>query len=454
MFEGERRRFMIEGTWVIAGQLLSAAGTLVGLRMMTGLLSPHVFGEVVLVSGIVLMAEGLTVAPLMQAVVRYYPEAAAANSVGVLRDATTNQLSRLTVLTGAICLIGFLLYSWFAPISAWLGPLALALLIVEVQRQYEITLLNSARCQRIAAIWMATEVWGRPIVAGALIATTGPTAVATLAGYLAASFAGLLLFKPWRITGSARQDCGHEVIVRANPRDSESPPVRRQIVPEEQQLVRSLRRYSMPLMPLGIIDWITSQADRFLIGALIGVEQAGLYAAVYGLASRPFLMAGGALELWMRPVYYEAILSGSSSREKHILHVWLGAILCAALIGTMAFTIWHEEIAALLLAAPYRTVSWLMPWIAAGYGLLLIAHLYGRVCYAHHDTKAVFVMETMGSVVSLIAAVYGLMVFGVAGAAYAVPVYFGTQLIAAKILARRAEDKRGATLWVGEHASV
>jgi len=454
MIDGERRRFIIEGTWVIFGQLLSALGTLVGLRMLTGLLSPHVFGEVVLVSGIVLMADGLAAAPLMQAVVKYYPEAAAANSVGVLRAATRKQLSRVTVLTGAICLIGFFLYSWFAPISPWLGPLAVALLIVEVQCQHEITLLNSARCQRITAIWMATEVWGRPIMAGALIVATGPTAVATLAGYLAASFAGLLLFKPWRITGKARQDSGYTVGTQSEPKGNELILVQGQVEPKEQQLGRSLMRYSMPLVPLGVIDWITSQADRFLIGALIGVEQAGIYAAVYGLASRPFLMAGSALELWMRPVYYDAILSGSSKREKKILQLWFRAIVCAALIGTIALTIWHEEIAAVLLAAPYRTFSWLMPWIAAGYGLLLIAHLYGRICYAHHDTKAVFVIETIGSVVSLIAAAYGLMQFGVAGAAYAVPVYFGTQLIAAKILARRAEGRRGGMRWVEEHASV
>jgi len=123
-------------------------------------------------------------------------------------------------------------------------------------------------------------------------------------------------------------------------------------------------------------------------------------------------------------------------------------------VGTIIFGIWQEGIAALLLAEPYRVASWLMPWIAAGYGLLLIANLYGRVCYANHDTKAVFVAETTGSVASLIAAAYGVVQFGIAGAAYAVPVYFGAQLIVARVLAHRAEGRGGASVWVGERASA
>jgi len=454
MTQAERRRLMVEGGWVVAGQILSALGVLLGLRVLTSLLSPHVFGEVVLVSGIVLMAEGLAAGPLMQAVLRYYPEAAATNRVEVLRAATMKYLNRSTLLTGVFCLIGFLLYSQFTPLSPWIGPLTVALLVVDVLRQHEITLLNSARCQRIAALWVAADVWARPILAWAMITVTGPTVMATLTGYVGASLTLLLLLAPWRIRSKVPSYKERTGGTCSASHGREWSSIQKQIELNEQQLGKCLTRYAVPLIPLGVINWITDQADRFLIGALIGAEQAGIYAALYGLVSRPFLMAGGALELWMRPVYHEALLSRSGVREKRILQVWLRAILSIGIVGTIIFGIWQEGIAALLLAEPYRVASWLMPWIAAGYGLLLIANLYGRVCYANHDTKAVFVAETTGSVASLIAAAYGVVQFGIAGAAYAVPVYFGAQLIVARVLAHRAEGRGGASVWVGERASA
>jgi O-antigen/teichoic acid export membrane protein len=449
MIDRATKRWLGEGFWVIAGQALSAIGTLAGLRLLTDLLSPRVFGEVVLVMGIVFLANGVAAGPLMQGLLRQYPEAVAANSVEILRAVVNKYLAVLVALTVAVCLAGFLLYGWFVPVSPWIGPLGGGLLTVEILRQRELTFLNAARRQRLTALWMTADVWARPALAWGVIAVTGATAVATLAGYLIASVALLFAFMPWRVKGGDGQDRIQGQSAKAAVAGKGSAFGDVQAEAARRQLSRTFLRYTLPLMPLGVVGWISGQADRYLIGGMIGVEQAGIYAALYGIVARPFLMVGATLESWMRPAYYEAVVAKSLTREKKLFQFWVVSMVGAALAGVTGFALWHEEIATVFLAAPYRSGSWLMPWVAVGYGLLVVAQVYGRVCYAHNDTKAVLLAESIGGAVSLIATVYGLMQFGLAGAAYAVPVYFGAQLIAAIVFAWRATGRGTLVLWAG-----
>src|SRR5262249_9537825 len=138
------------------------------------------------------------------AVVKYYPEAAVTGRIKMLRDATNIHLRKFTIASGALCFCTFLIYSWLASASPWISSLAALLLVVEVRRQHETTLLNAARSQRVAAVWGAVEAWSRPVSAWALIALFGPTAVATLSGFVFASAINIGLFKPWSVNAKDR----------------------------------------------------------------------------------------------------------------------------------------------------------------------------------------------------------------------------------------------------------
>jgi O-antigen/teichoic acid export membrane protein len=128
----DRRRLLSEGIWVIAGQMFSALGTFFGLRLLTDMVAPHVFGEVVLLSGIVLLANGMAASPLMQGVLRYYPQAVATNSLKALRRIANRYLAILTILTSLVCLLGFLLYSGQFAFNRWLWGVVILMLGLHV----------------------------------------------------------------------------------------------------------------------------------------------------------------------------------------------------------------------------------------------------------------------------------------------------------------------------------
>ncbi len=197
-----------------------------------------------------------------------------------------------------------------------------------------------------------------------------------------------------------------------------------------------LRRYALPLIPLGLIGWANGLGDRYIIGGLLSVADAGIYAASYGLASRPILMIGGAIELVVRPIYQSAVSAGDHARANRLLLLWFAAVAAIGVFCVGVITVWRTEIAALLLGPQYRSGAELMPWIATGYCLLTVSYVFERVCYAHARTSRVLLIQACTAATAVVATTLGTLRWGLIGAAMAIPVYFSVQFIAAGILAQ------------------
>lgn len=423
-----RHRLLKEGAWVTLGQVGSAVGALVGLRLLTEYLEPSVFGSATLLLGVVALGQGLAVNPLMQAVLRYYPDFASADKVQVLCTVTARILRAVTVwLSAAVCL-GAFIYATVTGSWHWLGIaiLVAALFAIEGVRSLRLTLFNAARRQRPMALWTVAEAWGRPVavVAAVVLLTTQVSAV--FIGYLIASLAVFGFF--------------YWVTVRDDGVASKGG------LGEDNRTAAKLWQYSLPLLPVAAASWASGLADRYFVGGVLGLAQAGSYAAAYALMSRPFLMLSGIIEQTLRPVYYGAVAAGDSERSCTVLRTWLALITLGGGIGFALAWLLHEQIAAWLLAEPYRKSAALMPWIAGGYWLLILSHIFTRVCYAHHDTKSVLVIEVVGAALSLGTLFPLVSVYGVTGAAAAVPLYFGAQLVTALLLSRRYKVRRNPTL--------
>lgn len=421
-----RKRLVGETAWVFAGQLASTLGTLAGLRLITEVVPPSVYGSVVLAMGIVALAHGFAVGPLMQAVLRFYPEFAGGPGEAVLRRTVVGALRRPVVWLSAILLLALGTWSHQVHHGFALGPLSAVLFLVEVVRSVEVTFLNAARKQRPMAQLVAADAWLRPLLAVAAVWLLGAHAVAVVAGYItgaALSLAGFYSLS--RTAGEARR-----FLARLD--DDGGADAKR------------LWTYAKPLVLLPLVGWVSGQADRYIVGGLAGLELAGIYAAIYGLASRPFLMLASGVELALRQVYYTQVSAGNRAGELRMFWLWLATVAGAALLLLLAIALLHQQIAALLLAAEYRAHSVLMIWIAAGYVLAACSQVVERICYALHDTRGVLLIEVGGALFSVVVTVPMVLAFGMEGAAWVVPMYFGLQLVLAGWRARRARARTAA----------
>jgi O-antigen/teichoic acid export membrane protein len=305
------------------------------------------------------------------------------------------------------------------PSDAWVTAISIALFTAEAARSVEITFLNAARRQRTMALLVMADAWLRPVTAVGLVLVLGAHDAAVLGGYLLGC---LLTLAAYRLIARAPERVHVQGIVA---------------LPRLTEISNHLWKYALPLTALPLIGWISGQADRYLVGGIVSVAAAGLYAALYGLASKPLLMFSASVELALRQPYYTSASSRNYSAELRALVLWLATVTSVSLVLWLLFVLFHSEIAALMLAPEYRSYSPLMVWVAAGYLLLSMAQVFERVCYAHHDTRGVVWVEASGAVLNVVIAAPLIYAYGIEGAAWAVPWYFGGQLLIAAARAHR-----------------
>jgi O-antigen/teichoic acid export membrane protein len=398
-------------------QALAALGQIIGVRLLTEALSPAVFGEVILVVGMSMLATSVLVNPTMQALLRYYPEYAQTGDASpVVRTAL-----RRIIRTSAYALPLSVPLAIVGVVAGWIsvGVLVLLLILTAVDgmRLLRATVMNASSQHHRYGIWQVGEAWGRPLLAYGATIWWGGRAEVVLAVFIVTSLAlyGVMGHSP-----ASRSTAIHS-------RDL-----------NEDDLLRKFQTYGWPLIPLGLVGWISGMADRYMIGGMLSAENVGMYAAAYGLASRPLLMLSSMAETAVRPLYYSAVARRDISAERKYLMTWFAVVSTAGIAVCLLFALFHEEVAALLLGPRFREGSYLMPWIAGGYGLLALYHISARVCLGNDAPQAVTVTETAGAILAVVIGFVFIQAYGLWGAAVAVPIYYGVQLLGSVCLAVRS----------------
>lgn len=401
---------------VAAFQVIAAFGQLAGVRLLTEVLSPAVFGEASLLLGVAALVTSTLINPSLQALLRHYPADVESGNPAFVKAVAVKNIRR-TVKTALLAslplLVAAVLFRWVTLIDLLLVA---ALVGVDGLRMFQTAVLNATRQHGLYGVWQIGEAWGRPVLAYWVVTMLGVRTDTVLAAFVATSVAlyVVLRSKTSAPAGAALPD-GEDA----------------------DELLRNFRTYAHPLIPVGLIGWISGMADRYMIGGLLSAKDVGTYVAVYGLASRPMLMLSGITETAIRPRYYSAVGQESPSSKKY-LSVWFMISVVGGVLICLLFAYFHQYVSFLLLGQAFREGSYLTPWIAAGYGLLTLTHITTRICYAYDATRSVLMSEAAGALLAVVIGFPLIYAFGLEGAAMAVPLYFGIQLLLSVYLARRS----------------
>ncbi len=404
----QRTRLLADGGWIALGQVFSVIGTLLGIRVITELAPPQVYGSVTLLLGISALGLGTLYGPVMQAVLRYFVQYSK-DELPAFRYVVMRILFRRTVWGAVILGIAWPIayYAW--GLSWTMAVWVLPLVICDGLRTLETVFLNAARKTPMHALLSAGEAWAKPIGAISALLILGPYTESILAGYTIATGLVLYLYYRW---GNPEGMLKWRVTMR-----------------DDLKIRSSIEKYAYPLIPSSAIGWVNGVGDRYLIGLMIGVEQVGIYSAIYGLVSRPFLMTANIVELTIRPIYYSRVEKSDRFGSRALLWRWFGVTASIASIGFMVICFSKDALVTLFLAREYWVAVDLLPWIAGGYGLLVLSQVFEKVCFAYGRTGVVLFIQSLGGVVGLLVAYVGIKQQGLIGAAMAVPVYFGFQLL-------------------------
>lgn len=398
-------------------QVVAVLGQLVGIRLLTEVLTPAVFGEISLLLGVAGLVTSTLINPTLQTLLRYYPAYVESRSPSFVKEVAVKNIWRTAKFALPISLpllVTAFLFHWVTLVDVLLIS---ALVGVDGVRMFQTTIMNATSQHTRYGVWQIGEAWGRPLVAYVAVIIVGVGTETVLTAFIATS----------------------AVLYAALSRNPPAPTV---AVPphgeSEDELLRNFRTYARPLIPLGLIGWISGMADRYMIGGLLSAKDVGAYAAVYGLASRPMLMLSNVAENAIRPAYQTAIERRHPAKSKQYLSVWAAVVLFGGGTFCAFLAFYHGEVAHVFLGPEFQEASYLAPWIAAGYTTLAAYHIAARVCLAHDATWPVSIAEAAGAAMSIAIGFTFIYAFGLPGAAAAVPVYFSLQLLIASYFAFRS----------------
>ena len=414
-----RRGALVDAISLIGSQVIFALSTLIGVRLLSDLMSPAAYGEVGLLVGLLTLGRNLFAYPFLQAAIRFYPEACRQGEIGTLKRLIRSCLnSTAAILAIVVLLVGVLSYGW-KPMSLLQIPLMIGLLFVDNLRGLETDLLIAARRQRPFAVIRASESSLRALGAVLMVRWLGPVPAMVLLGYLlggTAVYAGLFLFRVERV-GAA------ETVATMSGSE-----------PSTRAFSDRIWRYSLPMIPIAVFDWISGLSDRYMVGGIVGLEAAGIYIAAYGLMNQPFTITQTTLELLFRSHYFDAVSASDVRGARKVFANWIFVQCAVCVIGVIAVVVLSKTIATICLGAQYQSASRIMPWIAAGTALMAIYTTLEKIFHARQNTTWCLTLRAFGAVLSVAVGLPLILWLGVLGAALAIPIYYGLQVVACIIL--------------------
>jgi O-antigen/teichoic acid export membrane protein len=407
-----------QGIWVLLGQALTAMFTLVGTRLTTQYVGPHVYGVVNLVQNALVLLRTLLCSPVLNVGLRYYSDAERGNYLPAFRRWLQRRLGLAVLIMETLAVAGGLVWSWKGRVNPWIVLTLAVFVVVDIGRSLEVTLYSASRRQRPAAIVSAAEALIRPLlIVGAAIIFG-----ATIASVLFATTISIAVTLLGIYVGVRREGLSGGVAI---------PPT----------IAAEMRRYALPLIPVALLNWITSVSDRYVIEWLShDVSSVGIYAAGYGLISQPLLILNGIVALTLRPAYFAAVSSNQHTRAARTFRVWLAVSSSIGLISTAFVFLTRGFLVASLLGPQYRAAVVVVPWIALGYLFWITEQVIEQHLLAHKRTSAVLVAQACGAVASILVTIPFVASLGMIGAAYACPIYFMIQCIVAATLVFRSRD--------------
>lgn len=352
------RRVCGETLVVGCGQALAVAGAVVGVRLLTGALSPVVYGELALANTIAALISMVATGGIGNAASRFF---APARDKGEVRAylRSTAYLYALTHL--AVCAITVPLVAYLAVRGPekWAKLAGVALLLAALWGAGGIldAIQNAARQRSVVALHQAAGQWLRFLGAVFLVRWLGAKSTNALYGYTAAAglvLASQFLFYRIRIWPLA---------VRETSAQNDDP----------RQMASEMWAFGWPFAAWGAIGWLQQASDRWILAAVVDVREVGLYQALNQVGYYPVTLLAGLIAQVMAPILFALAGDGTdpvrAGRARRAVNALAALTFAVTLAATALCSIMHGRVFSLVVAAEYRAVSGLLPLVVLGSGL-------------------------------------------------------------------------------------
>jgi O-antigen/teichoic acid export membrane protein len=393
-------RLVQEVGWLAAGQAASVVASLVGIRLVTELVNPSVYGEAAIALTISALASQTLLAPLGSTAARYFVIATEERSTAAFFRAMKRLLTFASLTaTGGGGVLSIAVAVAFG--ERWLltSMAAIALAIVSGWANVLDAFQNAARQRAVVAWHQALGQVMRPLAVIGLVTLLGVSPAAVVGGQFVAAGAVLasqLLFFAARFGRQAK-------------------------LPQaaSRQFEREMRAYAIPFGTWSVFTWLQSSADRWALQVFASSHDVGIYAVVFGLSMFPMTLAGRIIVQVAAPILFQRAGPGITPgrvRQAFVLTVALATLMGVATVaGSTMAVLLHKYVFQILVAAPFRAESSLLPLGIAAAGLYNVAQILSLIPQHVQDSRSLIAPMVGSALIGTCLAFAGGWLAGVQG---------------------------------------
>jgi len=393
------RRLSKEGFWVVFGHTLAVLGSVVGLRLLTSLLTPAAYGGLALGMTVATLVNQTVLGPLGNGATRFYAPAQEQGDLGNYLSA----LRRLVLWATAIVVFMILLTVAGLLIvgrAEWIAIATAAFIFAIFSGHNSILsgIQDAARQRSIVALHQGMESWARYLVAACLLVWLGATSTVAMAGYTMASIL---------VLGSQ-----YLFFRKTVPRNKTA-------ASQERIWQEKIWKYSLPFASWGIFTWAQQVSDRWALGLFGTKQQVGLYAVLFQLGYYPISIAAGMAMQFLAPIFYQRAGDASDSRRNANVSKlsWRLTGLALSVTGVVFLVtfLFHAQIFQIFVSKEYASVSHLLPWMLLAGGLFAAGQTITLNLMSQMKTHTIAVAKIATALVGIASNFAGAYWYGTTG---------------------------------------
>lgn len=424
------RRLSREFSWIGLGQVGVATGAIVGVRILTGVLTPGVYGELALGISVASLVGQAVLGPLTNGTTRFFAPACEARTLPAYLAVVKTlvlQATGLISLAAIVLCLGLLVTGQ----SGWIG-LALAAACFGLLSGYNSVLSgmqNAARQRAVVALHQALASWGRFLLAAGMVVWLGNGSTMAMLGYSLAVLI-VLVSQGWFFRRGLSFEDNHSDNGRA----------------DQGRWRAEILSYAWPSAVWGIPAWAQLVSDRWALQVFSSTEEVGRYAVLCQLGYYPITMVTGMVVQLVCPVFFQRAGDASEPARVSGVHHLNRQLVLAALLLTGAAVLsalgLHRLLFHVLVAPEYRTVSWLLPWVILAGGLFASGELAAVSMLSGNKTRSLLAPKMAAAVVGVLLNAVGAAWCGIPGVVAATATTAALYLLSVLLVTKAWHDRQ------------
>ena len=202
----------------------------------------------------------------------------------------------------------------------------------------------------------------------------------------------------------------------------------------EKVLIKSLLRFSLPLIPTTVCWLITDLSDRYMVTYFCGEAANGIYSAAYKIPTIVNLISAIFMQAWQFSAVAQS--SDEESCKSFYSEVYQG-FLSVIVIGASVLILFSRFLTSLLLNSAYFEAWRYMPTLLCATALEAIVSFLATVYMVRKKSLHSFVTAMIGTLLNILLNLLLIPRMGALGAAVATLASYATVLVARMIDAPR-----------------